>query len=92
MRRAVVGDLGAQTCSWLYAVDANGRRFEDLAASEEYAKERGQFVPIPDKWEERYMAAFRVEDQAKAERTLAEHPATDSPPAGGSTATCGSST
>ena len=57
----------------LYAVDSSGRRYEDLPDSEEYAKEHGQSFPVADRWDERYMAAYKVEDHAKAERTLTEH-------------------
>ena len=57
----------------LYAVDASGRGYANLPDSEEYAKEHGQSFPIADEWEERYMAAYKVEDHAKAESTLTEH-------------------
>jgi hypothetical protein len=57
----------------LYAVDANGRRYKDLPSAEEYAKEHGQSFPMADEWSERFMAAYKVEDHAKAERTLSEH-------------------
>ena len=57
----------------LYAVDSSGRRYEDLPDSEEYAKKHGQSFPIADRWNVRYMAAYKVEDHAKAKRTLTEH-------------------
>ena len=57
----------------LYGVDASGRRYEDLPEAEAYAQEHGQTFPTADAWSERFMAAYGVEDRAKAERTLSEH-------------------
>ena len=57
----------------LYGVDASGRDYADLPDLEEYAKEHGQSYPTADEWSERYMAAYKVEDHAKAEQTLSEH-------------------
>lgn len=57
----------------LYGVDASGRRYENLPDSEEYAMQHGQSFPTADVWSERFMKAYRVEDHAKAERTLSEH-------------------
>lgn len=57
----------------LYGVDASGRRYEILPDLEEYAKENGQSFPTADAWSERFMEAYRVEDHAKANRTLREH-------------------
>lgn len=57
----------------LYAVDASGRRYNDLPSAEEYAEEHGQAFPVADSWSERFMEAYGVEDRAKAERTLSEH-------------------
>ena len=57
----------------LFGVDATGRRYEDLPDTEEYAEEHGQAFPTADVWDQRFMEAYRVEDHAKAKRTLSEH-------------------
>ncbi len=57
----------------LFGVDVSGRRYEDLPDTEEYAKEHGQTFPNADIWDQRFMEAYRVEDHAKAKRSLSEH-------------------
>jgi hypothetical protein len=56
----------------LYGVDVSGRNYKDLPDSEAYAIEHGQEFPQADLWNERFTDLYRVEDRAKASRTLRE--------------------